>query len=226
VYQNIDIIESYAPKYMIVLAGDHVYKMDYEKMLQQHVEQGADVTVGCLEVPRGEASGFGIMDVDTSDRILSFSEKPLDPPAMPGRPGVSLASMGIYVFNTDLLIDQLNRDARDRNSSRDFGKDLIPYLVRHGKAVAHEFTRVSGQQADDLDALAAERGRQCTGNIRKRAGLDQRVELGNDRQNRTRYRSAAAVPPCSCGARAGTMSRTAPQSAGRLPDSRHRYRSR
>jgi glucose-1-phosphate adenylyltransferase len=141
VYQNIDIIESYEPRYMVILAGDHVYKMDYEKMLQQHVEQGADVTVGCLEVPRAEATGFGVMHVDESDRIISFLEKPKDPPAMPGKPEVSLASMGIYVFETKFLFDQLRRDAQDPTSSRDFGKDIIPYLVQHGKAVAHHFSR-------------------------------------------------------------------------------------
>jgi glucose-1-phosphate adenylyltransferase len=141
VYQNIDIIESYAPRYIVILAGDHVYKMDYEQMLQQHVEQGADVTVGCLEVPRGDASGFGVMHVDERDRIVGFVEKPKDPPSMPGKPNMSLASMGIYVFDTAFLFDQLRRDAEDPNSSRDFGKDLIPYLVKHGKAVAHHFSR-------------------------------------------------------------------------------------
>jgi glucose-1-phosphate adenylyltransferase len=141
VYQNIDIIESYAPNFIVILAGDHVYKMDYEQMLKQHVEQGADVTVGCIEVDRAEASGFGIVDIDEDDRIVSFVEKPRDPPAMPGNPNESLASMGIYIFNTDFLIDQLRRDANDSNSSRDFGKDIIPYLVRHGKAIAHHFSR-------------------------------------------------------------------------------------
>ncbi len=141
VYQNIDIIESYDPRYIIVLAGDHVYKMDYEAMLQQHVAQGADVTVGCLEVPRASASGFGVMHVDTSDRILSFHEKPADPPAMPGRPDVALASMGIYVFNTRYLFDRLREDAVDSASSHDFGKDLIPRLVAGAKAVAHPFER-------------------------------------------------------------------------------------
>ena len=141
VTQNIDIIESYDPRYIIVLAGDHVYKMDYEAMLQQHVAQGADVTVGCLEVPRASASGFGVMHVDTSDRILSFHEKPADPPAMPGRPDVALASMGIYVFNTRYLFDRLREDAVDSASSHDFGKDLIPRLVAGAKAVAHPFER-------------------------------------------------------------------------------------
>jgi glucose-1-phosphate adenylyltransferase len=141
VYQNIEIIESYNPEYLVILAGDHIYKMDYELMLQQHVDQGADVTVGCLEVPRVEASGFGVMAVDEADRIVSFLEKPADPPGIPGSPDMALASMGIYVFNTRLLFDQLERDASDPASSRDFGKDIIPYLVKNGKAVAHRFNR-------------------------------------------------------------------------------------
>ncbi|WP_131114037.1 glucose-1-phosphate adenylyltransferase [Lichenihabitans psoromatis] len=140
VYQNIDIIESYDPKFIVLLAGDHIYKMDYEKMLQQHVDSGADVTVGCLEVPRMEAVGFGVMHIDENDRILSFLEKPKDPPAMPGNPDVALASMGIYVFDTKLLFDELRRDAADPSSAHDFGKDIVPYLVKHGKAIAHHFT--------------------------------------------------------------------------------------
>lgn len=141
VYQNIDIIKSYDPRWIVVLAGDHVYKMDYEVMLKQHVEQNADVTIGCLEIPRHEGSAFGIMHVDESSRVLSFLEKPKDPPPMPGRPNVALASMGIYVFSTSFLIDQLRRDAADPNSARDFGKDLIPYIVKNGKAVAHHFSQ-------------------------------------------------------------------------------------
>ena len=141
VYQNLDIIRDYEPKYMIILAGDHIYKMDYEKMLQQHVEQGADVTIGCLEVPREEASGFGVMHVDETDRIIAFVEKPKDPPPMPGKPDKALASMGIYVFEASFLWDQLERDAADPHSSRDFGKDIIPYIVKHGNAVAHHFSK-------------------------------------------------------------------------------------
>lgn len=139
VYQNIDIIRSASPEYIIVLAGDHVYKMDYEPMLRQHVDTGADVTVGCLEVPRMDATGFGVMAVDESDRIVSFLEKPADPPGIPGSPDMALASMGIYVFNTAFLFEQLRRDAATPGSSRDFGRDIIPYLVEHGKAVAHRF---------------------------------------------------------------------------------------
>jgi glucose-1-phosphate adenylyltransferase len=141
VFQNIDIIESYAPEFMVILAGDHIYKMDYELMLRQHVDSGADVTVGCLEVPRMEATGFGVMHVDQSDNITAFVEKPADPPGIPGNPELALASMGIYVFNTKFLMDLLRRDAADPNSSRDFGKDLIPYVVRNGKAVAHRFSQ-------------------------------------------------------------------------------------
>ncbi|WP_428485092.1 glucose-1-phosphate adenylyltransferase [Rhodopila sp.] len=140
-YQNIDIIEGYNPQYIVILAGDHVYKMDYARMLMQHVDQGADVTVGCIEVPREQATAFGVMHIDDKDRILSFLEKPADPPGMPDRPDQALASMGIYVFSTRFLIEELRRDAADPGSGRDFGKDIIPYLVRHGKAVAHRFAR-------------------------------------------------------------------------------------
>jgi glucose-1-phosphate adenylyltransferase len=141
VYQNIDIIESYDPKFIVLLAGDHIYKMDYEKMLQQHVDQGADVTVGCLEVPCAEATGFGVMHIDDKEVIIDFLEKPANPPSMPGKPGISLASMGIYVFDTKFLFEELRRDAADPNSAHDFGKDIIPHIVKHGKAVAHQFTR-------------------------------------------------------------------------------------
>ncbi|MEM7043848.1 MAG: glucose-1-phosphate adenylyltransferase [Pseudomonadota bacterium] len=139
VYQNIDIIEDYDPDYMVILAGDHIYKMDYELMLEQHVNSGADVTVGCLEVPRMEATGFGVMHVDEDDRIVDFLEKPADPPGMPDKPDMALASMGIYVFNTTFMFEELRRDAADEDSARDFGKNIIPYLVENGKAVAHRF---------------------------------------------------------------------------------------
>jgi glucose-1-phosphate adenylyltransferase len=139
VYQNIDIIGSYEPELMVILAGDHVYKMDYELMLAQHVNADADVTVGCLEVPRMEATAFGVMHVDAKDRIVAFLEKPADPPGIPDKPAMALASMGIYVFSTRFLFDVLQRDANDAGSSHDFGKDVIPYLVKHGKAVAHRF---------------------------------------------------------------------------------------
>ncbi len=152
VYQNIDIIESYEPRFIVLLAGDHIYKMDYEPMLQQHVEQGADVTVGCIEVPRMDATGFGVMGVDDDDRIISFLEKPADPPGIPGDPDHALASMGIYVFDTRFLMDQLRRDAADANSGHDFGRDVIPYLVERGKAVAHRFASSCVRSSHEAEA--------------------------------------------------------------------------
>lgn len=139
VTQNIDIVDSYNIEYIVILAGDHIYKMDYELMLRQHVEAGADVTVGCLTVPREDASAFGVMAVDETSRITSFLEKPSDPPPTPEDPTKALASMGIYVFNWAFLRDLLIRDAEDPNSSHDFGGDLIPAIVKQGKAVAHRF---------------------------------------------------------------------------------------
>ncbi|EEW25521.1 glucose-1-phosphate adenylyltransferase [Rhodobacter ferrooxidans] len=140
VTQNIDIVDSYGVKYIIILAGDHVYKMDYEIMLRQHVSSGADVTIGCLTVPRLEARAFGVMDVDGTGRVTAFLEKPADPPSIPGDPEHALASMGIYVFNWSFLRDLLIRDAEDDNSSHDFGNDLIPQIVKNGKAIAHRFS--------------------------------------------------------------------------------------
>lgn len=152
VYQNIDIMQSYGPEYVLILAGDHIYKQDYEIMLQQHVSSGADVTVGCIEVPRGEASGFGVMHIDEAQNIIDFVEKPTDPPPMPGNPAISLASMGIYVFKADFLYDLLRRDADDPNSTHDFGSDLIPYIVKHGKAVAHKFSDSCVRQGPEQTA--------------------------------------------------------------------------
>lgn len=141
VRQNIDIIEGYKPKYILVLAGDHIYKQDYSLLIQQHVESGADVTVGCVEVPRTEATGFGVMEVDANDNIIDFVEKPANPPAMPDNPELSLASMGIYVFDTTFLIDLLKEDSLNPDSTHDFGHDIIPEIVKSGKAVAHPFSR-------------------------------------------------------------------------------------
>ncbi|MDO5641433.1 MAG: glucose-1-phosphate adenylyltransferase [Paracoccus sp. (in: a-proteobacteria)] len=152
VAQNIHIIDSYDVDYLIVLAGDHIYKMDYELMLQQHVSAGADVTVGCLTVPRAEASAFGVMDVDADGRILSFLEKPENPPGMPGDPGSTLASMGIYVFDWKFLRELLREDAANPASSHDFGNDLIPAIVRGGRAVAHRFTDSCVRSAPEAPA--------------------------------------------------------------------------
>ncbi len=139
VTQNIDIVDSYDVDYVVILAGDHIYKMDYGIMLREHVESGADVTVGCLTVPRMEATAFGVMATDATGRITSFLEKPADPPGTPDDPSVALASMGIYVFKWTFLRDLLERDAEDTNSSHDFGTDLIPAIVAQGKAMAHRY---------------------------------------------------------------------------------------
>ena len=140
IYQNIDIIQSSNPDYVVVLAGDHVYKMDYSLMLKDHVDSGAGCTVGCIEVPRDEASAFGVMAIDTSRKIIDFVEKPADPPPMPGNDAVSLASMGIYIFNAQYLYTLLNDDIADPGSSHDFGKDVIPRVVKEGRAIAHPFS--------------------------------------------------------------------------------------
>jgi len=152
VFQNIDIIDDYAPEYLVILAGDHVYKMDYERMLVQHVNSGADVTVACIEVPAAEATAFGVMHVDASDRIVSFFEKPEHPPELPDRPGWALASMGVYVFRREFLNEQLRRDAADPHSTRDFGRDIIPFLVTHGNTIAHRFARSCIRSRDESEA--------------------------------------------------------------------------
>jgi glucose-1-phosphate adenylyltransferase len=129
VFQNLDILRQTQPDYVLVLAGDHVYKMDYGKMLACHVAKQADMTVACINVPISDATGFGVMGVDTESRVVDFTEKPVHPTPIPGSPGRALASMGIYIFNTKFLVEQLTRDASDKSSSHDFGKDIIPYLV-------------------------------------------------------------------------------------------------
>jgi glucose-1-phosphate adenylyltransferase len=152
VTQNIDIVDSYGVDYVVILAGDHIYKMDYEIMIRQHVETGADVTVGCLTVPRAEATAFGVMAVDRGGRITSFLEKPKDPPGTPEDPKVALASMGIYVFAWPFLRQLLLDDAADPNSSHDFGTDLIPTIVKNGKAQAHRFDDSCVRHAPDAPA--------------------------------------------------------------------------
>jgi len=152
VWQNSQIIKSYGPRFIVVLAGDHVYKMDYEPMLQQHVEQRADVTVGCIEVAREEARGFGVMAVDEADRIVSFLEKPADPPGLPDAPDRTLASMGIYVFETRFLMERLREDAANLASTHDFGRDIIPAIVRDGHAVAHRFANSCVRTSTEAEA--------------------------------------------------------------------------
>ncbi len=140
VFQNLDILREADPRYVLVLSGDHVYKMDYSIMLAEHVERGADVTVACIDVPLVDASDFGVMGVDAAGRVVSFDEKPVSPAAMPGEPGRALASMGIYVFNAAFLFEQLARDAQLDTSSHDFGHDLLPQLVRQRCVWAHRFS--------------------------------------------------------------------------------------
>jgi glucose-1-phosphate adenylyltransferase len=139
VYQNFDIFRAARPDYFVVLAGDHVYKMDYSNMLAQHVANGSPCTVACVEVPIAQASEFGVMTVDASRRVTGFDEKPKQATPMIGKPDRVLASMGIYVFTADFLYAELERDAADRTSSHDFGKDIIPSLVSRDLAAAHHF---------------------------------------------------------------------------------------
>ncbi|MEA1888944.1 MAG: glucose-1-phosphate adenylyltransferase [Pseudomonadota bacterium] len=148
IYQNLDIIRSHSPEYVLILAGDHVYKMDYGEMLAKHVDYAADVTVGCIEVPVEQASEFGVMGVKNDFRISSFTEKPENPVPMPGRQDEALCSMGIYIFNTDLLFELLIRDADTPNSSHDFGNDIIPHAIDNYRVYAYPFTdRKTGVQA-------------------------------------------------------------------------------
>ena len=139
VYQNLDILREARPRYVMVLGGDHVYKMDYGVMLSQHVERGAKVSVACLEVPLGEATEFGVMTVNEQEHVIAFDEKPAAPHALPDKPGMALASMGIYCFDADFLMQQLEVDAALVRSSHDFGKDIIPRLVKQSRVHAHRF---------------------------------------------------------------------------------------
>lgn len=138
-YQNLDIMRRHSPEYVMVLGGDHIYSMDYSKMLVTHVNSGADVTIGCVEVPRIEASCFGVMSVDENLKITKFTEKPADPDAMPGQPDIALASMGIYIFSTEFLYQKLIEDRDNPDSSRDFGKDIIPAVIEGWKVQAYPF---------------------------------------------------------------------------------------
>lgn len=149
VYQNLDILREADPDFVLILAGDHVYKMDYGKLLAFHVDNKADMTVACLEVPIAEAPAFGVMGVDENSRVVEFAEKPANPASIPGKPGKSLASMGIYVFNTKFLFEQLIRDADDKRSSHDFGKDLIPHMVGKYRVFAQNFEQSCVGLGDD-----------------------------------------------------------------------------
>ncbi|MDB5478333.1 MAG: glgC [Alphaproteobacteria bacterium] len=140
VFKNIELVENNDAEWVLILAGDHIYKMDYAALLDEHIRTKADVTIPCIEVPRGEATGFGVMHTDASGRIIDFIEKPANPPGMPDNPEMSLASMGIYMFNRKLLLEILNSDAVDLESEHDFGKDIIPDLVPRARVMAHRFS--------------------------------------------------------------------------------------
>ncbi|HQW20221.1 MAG TPA: glucose-1-phosphate adenylyltransferase [Rhodocyclaceae bacterium] len=139
VYQNLDLLRRHRPQFILVLSGDHVYKMDYGRMLAEHVQAGADLSIACIDVPLEEASGFGVMNTNEERRIISFAEKPSHPQPMPGRPDRALASMGVYVFNAEFLYEQLCRDSDNPFSSHDFGKDIIPHLLSEYHVHAHNF---------------------------------------------------------------------------------------
>jgi len=143
IYQNLDIIRSHSPEHVLILAGDHIYKMDYGAMLAKHVENNADVTIGCIEVPIDQASAFGVMGVDKNFHITSFAEKPENPTPVPGKDDEALCSMGIYIFYTDLLFELLIRDADTPNSSRDFGNDIIPHAIKNYRVYAYPFTNAN-----------------------------------------------------------------------------------
>ena len=140
VYQNIDIIRNHRPKYIVILAGDHIYKMDYTAMVLDHIRHGKPLTVACIPIDRKLAKAYGVMAVDNEGTITDFVEKPADPPHMPGDETKSLASMGIYVFDADYLYEALQKDAENPNSRRDFGMDIIPAMVKERKAHAHDFS--------------------------------------------------------------------------------------
>jgi len=149
VFQNLDILRASNPDFVLILAGDHVYKMDYGKLLAFHVDNKADMTVACLEVPIAEANAFGVMSVNENSRVVEFAEKPANPAPMPGKPDKALASMGIYVFNTKFLFEQLIRDADDKRSSHDFGKNLIPYMIEKYHVFAQNFEQSCVGMGDD-----------------------------------------------------------------------------
>lgn len=147
IFQNIDILRTREPEHILVLAGDHIYKMDYSTMLADHVEKNADLTIGCIEVSLEEATAFGVMDVDDNRRVRAFVEKPESPPTMPGRPDTALASMGIYIFNARFLFEQLLKDADTKGSSHDFGKDIIPAVIDKYIVNAYPFLDLQGGQS-------------------------------------------------------------------------------
>lgn len=146
IYQNVDILRNHGPEYVLILAGDHIYKMDYGDMLAAHVESNADMTIGCIEVSIDEAKSFGVMSVDESMRVTAFDEKPAQPTPMPGKTKTALASMGIYIFNAKFLYEQVIKDADNVDSTHDFGHDIIPSLIDNYKVVAFPYQDVQGNK--------------------------------------------------------------------------------
>ena len=147
VYQNLDIIRIHKPEHVLILAGDHIYKMDYGAMLAHHVESQADMTVGCIEVPLDEARAFGVISIDANGMVIEFNEKPEKPNPMPGSEELALVSMGIYVFNTAFLYEQLIKDADDVYSTHDFGHDIIPRLIKKYRVSSFPFRDTQGKQS-------------------------------------------------------------------------------
>jgi len=150
VFQNLDIIRNIRAEYVLILAGDHIYKMDYGQMLASHVRNKAEMTVACINVPINDAKAFGVIGVNEEDRVIDFKEKPEHPDALPGDPTQAFASMGIYVFSAAFLYEQLIRDADDPKSEHDFGKDIIPQIINKYRVYAHRFTDscVRGDKSD------------------------------------------------------------------------------
>jgi len=149
IYQNLWLLSRSEAKYVVVLSGDHIYRMDYEPMLQSHKETGADLTIACMEVPVENATQFGVMSIDEQKKITAFKEKPQQPSPLPNKPENSLASMGIYIFTTEALVDALENDAEDSTSNNDFGKDIIPKLINKNKVYAHKFGGPDGRVTKD-----------------------------------------------------------------------------
>lgn len=149
IFQNLYLLSRSEAKYVVVLSGDHIYRMDYAPMIEHHKQANADLTVACMDVPVEEASEFGVMEIDQDQRILAFTEKPKHPATLPGNSDCSLASMGIYVFTTQSLINALQEDAENSSSDHDFGKDIIPKLVDGGGVYAHRFGGEEGRVTQD-----------------------------------------------------------------------------
>ncbi len=149
IYQNLYMLERSDADWVLILSGDHIYRMDYAEMVRAHVQRQADVSVACMEVDAGEAGAFGVMQVDAGDEIVGFEEKPTSPRTLPGKPQRALVSMGIYVFGKQHLLDVLRRDQEDANSSHDFGHDILPALIARGRACAYRFGRDGGRVSPD-----------------------------------------------------------------------------